>query len=211
MDTEKYIAKLEVENKQLQAELADERADREIEKTVDSEAVLGLRAEVEKLETKNKRLKEENKNLKSGHFCPNPQLGKLATVCDCAHSDRHRAIDWAHIEQLQTEVKQLKRVADAAGSLLLDVQQDCVKLKADLSKYGKHKSNCAYIDNLKGNTIEDCDCGFEQAVKGVKKTDVFEIRIPNLRPDEIQYTKDRVSKFTKELLNELTAQRKQRN
>lgn len=33
-------------------------------------------------------------------------------------------------------------------------------------KYATHKDNCAYIQGLRGSTIEKCDCGFEQALKG---------------------------------------------
>ena len=54
------------------------------------------------------QLEEENKDLISGHFCPSPQLSKLATICDCAHSDRHRALDWARIERLEAELKGAK-------------------------------------------------------------------------------------------------------
>lgn len=39
--------------------------------------------------------------------------------------------------------------------------------------------------------------------------DVFEIRIPNLRPDEVQYVRDEIRKFVKNLLNKLSAERNQ--
>lgn len=44
-----------------------------------------------------------------------------------------------------------------------------------------------------------------------EKNDVFEIRIPNLLPNEVQYVRSQVRKFTQDLLNELTRQRKRRN
>ena len=52
--------------------------------------------------------KEEIQNLKSGHFCPTPQLSEFATICNCAHSDKHRAIDWASIDKLESENKELR-------------------------------------------------------------------------------------------------------
>jgi len=41
----------------------------------------------------------------SEHFCPNkPQLSKLANLCDCAHSDRHRKMDWETINSLTADI-----------------------------------------------------------------------------------------------------------
>ena len=40
------------------------------------------------------------------------------------------------------------------------------ELESYLKKYGKHKLNCAYHLGLQGHTVEKCDCGFEQALKG---------------------------------------------
>ena len=50
------------------------------------------------------KLKEDKKDLISGHFCPNPQLSQLASSCNCAHSDRHRKMDWETIDKLRTEL-----------------------------------------------------------------------------------------------------------
>ena len=50
------------------------------------------------------RLVGEKKDILSGHFCPSPQLGKLADSCDCVHSDKHRAIDRATIDRLQATI-----------------------------------------------------------------------------------------------------------
>jgi len=44
-----------------------------------------------------------------------------------------------------------------------------------------------------------------------KKDDVFEIRIPNLRPDEAPFVRDKIRKFINELLNKLQVRRNQRN
>lgn len=42
------------------------------------------------------------------------------------------------------------------------------RLRFTLEKYGKHKGNCAYIENLSGNVIVDCDCGLAQALQESK-------------------------------------------
>jgi len=57
----------------------------------------------------------ENENLKSGHFCPHPQLAKLATTCNCVHSDKHRATDWAQISQLQAELDKHRWIPVSEG------------------------------------------------------------------------------------------------
>ncbi len=67
--------------------------------------IYDLCAEVEKLQT-------EIENLISGHFCPSPQLSKFSTTCNCAHSDRHRAMDWASIDKLQAELDKLQILKD---------------------------------------------------------------------------------------------------
>lgn len=43
--------------------------------------------------------------------------------------------------------------------------------------------------------------------KNEKKVDVFEIRIPNLRQDEIEYVRRTIANFTKKLLNTLQIRR----
>lgn len=58
-------------------------------------------------------LKEEKKNLLSGHFCPSPQLAKLASICDCAHSDKHRKDDWATIDRLTAALEKIAKNKDA--------------------------------------------------------------------------------------------------
>jgi len=64
------------------------------------------------------KLKQANEGLLSGHFCPNPQLSKLASTCDCVHSDRHRKGDWEIIDKLTAENAKLceKLELQAEGS-----------------------------------------------------------------------------------------------
>lgn len=38
------------------------------------------------------------------------------------------------------------------------------QLNEALNTYGNHLPNCAYVQGLKGGSIEDCDCGFEQTL-----------------------------------------------
>ena len=64
------------------------------------------------LEAENRELKEKIKDLESGHFCPQPQLSKLASTCDCAHSDKHRALDWAAIDKLDAENEQYREALE---------------------------------------------------------------------------------------------------
>ena len=42
------------------------------------------------------------------------------------------------------------------------------ELEAALCDYGVHKNSCAYIQGLRGQSIEKCDCGFSQTLKGQK-------------------------------------------
>ena len=72
-----------------------------------------------------KELKEENKNLKSGHFCPSPQLGKLAISCNCVHSDRHRAIDWVEIAKLKEALEKIKQIEDAWDNCIPECNVCC--------------------------------------------------------------------------------------
>ncbi len=46
------------------------------------------------------------------------------------------------------------------------LQKRIKELEAELKEYGNHKDSCAYIQGLKGQAIEECNCGFEQALKG---------------------------------------------
>lgn len=59
--------------------------------------------------------------------------------------------------------------------------------------------------------LEEARKNINQALIGLgqrEKEDVFEIRIPNLRPDETEFVRDSIKGYTKELLNRLTARRK---
>lgn len=103
--------------------------------------------EISRLQAEVKRLKETIKNLKSGHFCPQPQLAKakMATSCNCAHSDRHRAIDWATIEKLQAKVKWLKE---------------------NLIEYGRHCAGCSQEFAKKYR----CRCGWDKIEQALKES-----------------------------------------
>ena len=62
--------------------------------------------------------------------------------------------------------------------------------------------------------LEEARKCINQALIGLgeqKKDDVFEIRIPNLRPDEIQTVRDDINIFTGILLNKLTMRRNQKS
>lgn len=64
--------------------------------------------------------------------------------------------------------------------------------------------------NVTGKLEEARKC-INQALIGIgkkEKDDVFEIRIPNLRPDETKAVRAAVNVFVKELLDRLMAQRK---
>lgn len=96
-----------------------------IREFIDNNEDLKLESEIDQikqLQAKNKQLKETIKDLKSGHFCPIPQLAKSANAtCDCAHSDRHRAIDWATIDKLEAENKLLQARLEPAEFFLTEV------------------------------------------------------------------------------------------
>lgn len=49
---------------------------------------------------------------------------------------------------------------------LEECQAENKRLKEVLLEYGWHKNTCAYAQGLKGKSLVDCDCGFEQALKG---------------------------------------------
>ena len=66
------------------------------------------------------------------------------------------------IEEL--EVGALQVVADS-NKLQLEAADKIKELVAKLKEYGKHKESCAYVQGLRGSSIIDCDCGFEQALK----------------------------------------------
>ena len=57
--------------------------------------------------------RQMNEDFLSGHFCPNPQLSKLASTCDCAHSDRHRKMDWETIDGLTKVLEKIAKNKDA--------------------------------------------------------------------------------------------------
>ena len=57
--------------------------------------------------------RQMNEVFLSGHFCPNPQLSKLASTCDCAHSDRHRKMDWETIDGLTKVLEKIAKNKDA--------------------------------------------------------------------------------------------------
>ena len=98
---------------------------------------------------------------------------------------------------LQAENKELRE----ANRHYLEVCNDNARLKEEMDRW-----------NLSTKNIER-DLSFEEENKRLKeeKADVFEIRIPNLKPDEVRYVRNQVNKFTQELLNLLTKQRRQRN
>ena len=58
--------------------------------------------------------------------------------------------------------------------------------------------------------LEEARKCINQALIGLgkkEKDDVFEFRIPNLKPDETKFVRDSIKGFTKELLNKLQARR----
>lgn len=65
-----------------------------------------------------------------------------------------------------TKAIQAEIIEEIRQKKIAKLQAENKKLKAALKKYGRCKDDCAYVQGLKGNSIEDCDCGFEKAVKG---------------------------------------------
>lgn len=49
---------------------------------------------------------------------------------------------------------------------LVEFQKRIKELEIALEEFGTHKESCAYQKGLRGQSIEDCDCGFEKALKG---------------------------------------------
>ena len=66
------------------------------------------------------------------------------------------------------------------------------------------------ITGIKGEKYS-CKPDIFEATYGKEKDDVFEIRIPNLRPDEVEIARAEVANATKDILNKLQARRSQRN
>lgn len=59
--------------------------------------------------------------------------------------------------------------------------------------------------------LEEARKCVNQALIGLGgRDDVYEIRIPNLMPDEVEFVRDSINNFTAELLNKLQARRNQR-
>ena len=73
---------------------------------------------LDRLEVEKKELEERTKDLISGHFCPSPQLSKMADTCDCSHSDRHRAMDWAVIDKLESQLANYKEATQHLWKLI---------------------------------------------------------------------------------------------
>lgn len=116
--------RIEKKHEQLQAEL-DKYKD----------TILTMHGSIRNLGDENRDLckmvkdkETELNDLKSGHFCLSPQMAKMATLCDCAHSDRHRATDWATIDELQAE---LDKYQAKNGKQRIEIEF----LNAQLSKY----------------------------------------------------------------------------
>ena len=144
---------------QLQAELAEVKAQRDTAK----QEYNGLGLQLEQLQA-------DIRNLKSGHFCPSPQLAALGDVCNCAHSDRHRAMDWSTIKELQAERDKLKR-----NLLIYGLHLDDCPCYIPLGKWSDNTHHTLTDDKLNleetnaGGTIitVKCTCGFEKAQKGM--------------------------------------------
>jgi len=72
-----------------------------------------LQSDIERLKAELAEARQMNEDFLSGHFCPNPQLSKLASTCDCAHSDRHRKMDWETIDGLTKVLEKIAKNKDA--------------------------------------------------------------------------------------------------
>lgn len=46
------------------------------------------------------------------------------------------------------------------------LQEQIKELEAALKKYGNCLDSCSFRQGLKSNSFKQCDCGFEQALKG---------------------------------------------
>jgi len=100
-----------------------------------------------------KQLQAELDNIKSGHFCPIPQLAKLATTCNCVHLDKHREAGWATINRLQAELDKYKQrlMRHAEALTVLELLRQTYKI--DPQAKGEHtKSACMLL-------IQQCDEG----------------------------------------------------
>ena len=90
---------------------------------------------------------------------------RLKKTRDCEFKKAFIPTGWAIVkinifaEELAAELKQ--KMEDKK-----QLQAENEKLKKLLEEYGEHKLNCAYVQGLRGNVIEECTCGFEQALEG---------------------------------------------
>lgn len=81
---------------------------------------------------------------------------------------------------LQADLKSIQETLGVKHNQATELAASLGKAEADnkhLKEYVQHKNNCKYIEGLRGNSIEDCDCGLEQALStGGGRKDSAEIQ-----------------------------------
>ena len=74
----------------------------------------------------------------------------------------HNQGDVDKIRELEAELKQAE---NAYNEMCGGYEAENERLKEALQEYGWHKNSCAYVQGLRGNSIDECDCGFSQVLK----------------------------------------------
>lgn len=85
-------------------------------------------------------------------FCVDIQLVKLRDD-NIAKDERNKELEAENALNFKTAAK----AYTACGNY----QKRIKELETSLKEYGTHKNSCAYVQGLRGSTIEKCDCGFE--------------------------------------------------
>jgi len=141
------------------------------------------------LQTQLAEAKERIEGLISGHFCCSPQLAKIATTCNCAHSDRHRAMDWAIIDKLQQQLAELTKLKDWAVKRAQDLAVEVTErdkeiegLKTLCYRESEVLKRALKLKNNKSMIKVVADSLAEQALAEKVKDDKNEVRDDQTHP-----------------------------
>ena len=116
-------------------------------------------------------------------ICPIPQLASLATTCDCAHSDRHRATDWAKIEQLTIDNKQLKHALghtqaaldDWGDGTLGELREKLADMQAENKKLNIAWNELVDKDDYKATLIKKYETAMGRCIKAMQGSNCLEL------------------------------------